>query len=247
MALVEKKFEFPAHTATFSYDDEKSYTEDDTELEKAFITLIEYHVNLSDMMYKSINKYSPFSKEIITVRDFLLLISDFIKEGIKEADDFVASLMTEEDFSKDCLTEKVNIIVKALTEYHPKLMALTPQIDLIAAFINKYTQLDEDHTLWDEFSEIESRHFKDWENNSIDIVTFDRAMEFFRAYVSVHSNSNSSIYRMLDGYVLDYNKLMLHTEMQYAIWEEFSKRVDLLNKMVKIAVDPLNTGDMNLN
>jgi len=247
MALVEKQFEYPALTVTYTYDDEKKWTKNDSALEKAFITLIEYHVNLSDMMYKSINEYAPFSKEIISVRDFLLLISDFIKDGISEADDFVASLMTQEEYSKELLNEKINTIIKSLTEYHPRLLTLTPKIDSIVAFVNNYIKLDEDYSLWDKLSKIESKHFKNWEVNSIDIVSYDRAKEFFQAYVSVHSNSNSSIYRMLDGYILDYNKLMLQTEMQYAIWEELSKRVDLLNKMVKVPIDPMNTRDMNLN
>jgi len=247
MALIEKIIEFPAHSATITYDDEKTWTDDDFELERAFITLIEYHVNLSDMMYKSISEYSPFAKEIDTVRAFLMLIADFIKEAIEEADNFISSLMTQEEFSKDILTQKVDNIIKALTEYHPKLSNLEPTINKIVNFIHKYNELDEDCSLWDELSKIESKHFKNWESNSIDIVAFDRAKEYFQAYVSVHSNSNSSIYRLLDGYILDYNKLMLQTEMQYAIWNELFKRIDLLNKMIKVAVDPMNTGDMNLN
>ena len=247
MALVEKKIEFTAHTATISYDDEKSWTEDDFTLESTFITLIEANVNLSEMMYKSLSEYSPIAKEIDAVRAFLMLITDLIKEAIEEADNFINSMMTDEDYSRDILTEKFNVIVNALSEYHPKLLTLEPTINSIVNFIHKYIELDEDYSLWDELSAIESKHFKNWETNSIDIVAYDRAKEYFQAYVSVHSNSNTGIYRLLDGYILDYNKLMLQTEMQYAIWNEFSKRVDLLNKMVKIAVDPMNTGDVNLN
>jgi len=247
MALIEKKFEYPAHTVTYSYDDEKCWTEDDVALENTFLTLVQSHVDISEMMYKSLSKYSPFSKEIESVRAFLMLITDFIKEAIQEADNFIASLMTDEDYSRDLLTQKVNVIINALTEYHPKLTALETSVNSVVEFINKYIELDEDYTLWEKLSEVESRHFKDYENNSIDIVSYDRAKEFFQSYVSVHSTSNNSIYRMLDGYVLDYNKLMLQTEMQYAIWEELTKRVDLLNKMVKVAVDPMNTGDVNLN
>ncbi len=247
MALIEKIIEFPAHSATITYDDEKSWTEDDFALENAFVTLIESHVNLSEMMYKSLSEYSPIAKEIESVRAFLMLIADFIKEAIEEADNYIASMITEEDYSRDILSDKVNNIVKALSEYHPKLITLEPTINSIVNFINKYIELDEDYSLWDELSKIESNHFKNWKSNSIDIVAFDRAKEYFQAYVSVHSNSNSGIYRLLDGYILDYNKLMLQTEMQYAIWQEFSKRVELLNKMVKVVVDPMNTGDMNLN
>ncbi len=247
MALVEKKIEFPAHTATITYDDEKSWTEDDFALENAFISLIEFNVNLSDMMYKSISEYSPIAKEIEAVRTFLMLITDFIKEAIEEADNYISSMMTNEESAKHILTQKVDVTINALTEYHPKLSALEPSINKIVTFVHKYNELDEDYSLWDELSKIESNHFKNWETNSIDIVAFDAAKEFFQAYVSVHSNSNSSIYRLLDGYILDYNKLMLQTEMQYAIWNELFKRIELLNKMIKVSVDPMNTGDMNLN
>ena len=52
---------------------------------------------------------------------------------------------------------------------------------------------------------------------------------------------------MWNEYILDYNKLMLETEGQYSLWEEFSKRVDILNKMVKVNVPAMNANDLNMN
>lgn len=199
------------------------------------------------MMYNSIKEYSPIDKDIQEVRTFLMLIKDLSKEARDEADFYVESLMQMDDYSKDTLGEKVETAVKAFEEYHKKLLSLEPGITRLSTFINEYVELDEDMSEWNTHSDVKSEHYNNWKNNSIDICSFDKEMDRLYAFVSVNKDSNSSIYRLLDGYILDYNKLMLETEAQYGIWEEFAKRVDLLNKMVKVKVPAMNADDLNLN
>jgi len=247
MAVQTKKFEMGIHTISYEYDDAKTWTKQDEALEKKHIELAEREKTIRDMMYKSISEYSQIDKEIQAVRTFLMLVKDLSKDARDEADFYVESMMQMEDYGKELMAEKVQTAVKAFEKYHKKLLALEPGITKLSAFINNYVEMDEDMTEWDKHSKVKSKHYKNWRDNSIDICSFDREMDRFLAFVSVTKDSNSSIYRMLDGYVLDYNKLMLETEVQYGIWEEFAKRVELLNKMVKVKVPAMNPDDLNLN
>jgi len=247
MAIQTKEFEKGIHTIKYNYDESLVWTEEDELLEKTHLELVDRENKIRDMMYKSLTEYSPIDKDIKEVRTFLMLIKDLSKEARDEADIYVESLMQMDDYSKDALGEKVETAVKAFEEYHKKLIDLEPGITKLSEFINNYIEMDENMTEWDFHTTVKGKHYNNWENNSIDICSFDEEMERFYAFVSVNKDSNSSIYRLLDGYILDYNKLMLETEAQYGIWEEFSKRVDLLNKMVKVKVPAMNTDDLNLN
>jgi|GEM_PF-950736 len=247
MAIQTKRFEMGIHTISFNYEDAAPWTAEDEALEKTHIALAEREIMIRDMMSKSLNDYSPIDKEIQDVRTFLQLVKDLSKDARDEADFYVESMMQMEDYGKELLGEKVDTAVKAFEEYHKKLLSLEPGITKLSAFINEYVEMDEDMTDWKIHSDIKSKHYKNWKNNSIDICSFDKEMDRFQAFTSVTKDSNSSIYRLLDGYILDYNKLMLETEVQYGIWEEFAKRVDLLNKMVRVKVPAMNADDLNLN
>lgn len=247
MAVQTKKYEVGVHTISYEYDDAKPWTDEDEALEKKHIELVERERLISDMMHNSLNEYSPINNQIQEVRAFLLLIKDLSKDARDEADFYVESMMQMEDYGKELLAEKVETAVKAFEEYHKKLLSLEPDITKLSQFINAYVEMEEDMDDWNEHSNIKTKHYHNWANNSIDICSFDKEMERFGSYASVMKNHNSNIYRLLDNYILDYNKLMLETEGQYSLWEEFSKRVDLLNKMVKVKVPAMNSDDLNLN
>ena len=247
MAVQTKSFEVGIHTISYDYNDAVTWTEQDALLEKTHIALVEREAKIREMMYDSLNEFAPIDKEIQEVRTFLMLIKDLSKEARDEADFYVESLMQMDDYSKYALGEKVETAVKAFEEYHKKLLSLEPGITRLSTFINEYVELDEDMSDWNTHTDVKSEHYNNWENNSIDICSFDKEMDRFYAFVSVNKDSNGSIYRLLDGYILDYNKLMLETEGQYSLWEEFAKRVDLLNKMVKVKVPAMNADDLNLN
>ena len=107
--------------------------------------------------------------------------------------------------------------------------------------------MSEDFSKWKKFSAIERKHSKNYKINSINICEFDAEKERFHTYRSVHKDHSDGVSRMQDGYVLDYNTLMLQTEMEYGIWNEFVKRLDLLTKMVKVKVPPIISDELNLN
>ncbi len=194
-------------------------------------------------------EYAPIDKEIKAAREFLMLAKDLSSEAREEADNLMDSFMSAEEdtYDRSILTEKVSTAEKAFAEYYTKLSSLEVGINDVSAFVNKYNELSEDYAMWEELSDIEMIHTRNYEINSIDVCSFDDETERFRSFVSVHKDHSDGISRMQNDYVLDYNILMLQTEMEYGIWNEFVKRLDLLTKMVKVKVPPIISDEMNLN
>ena len=249
MAIQTKTIVCGSHTISFTYDDARPWTDQDETLEQTYLKLVKSEVDLHAMLYKSIMEYAPIDKEVKSVREFLMLVKDLAKEARDEADNLMLTFMSaeEDDYDRDILTEKVQNAEKAFAEYHVKLSHLEPSIHKVSAFVNKYNELSEEYSLWEELSDIELIHSQNYATNSIDVCTFDDETERFRTYVSVHKDHSDGISRMQDGYVSDYNTLMLQTEMEYGIWNEFVKRLDLLTKMVKVKVPPIISDELNLN
>ncbi len=249
MAIQTKTFTFGQHTISYNYDDSKPWTAEDESLEKVYTELVKNEVELHEMVYDSIMELAPVSKEIAITRELLMLIKDFSVVAREEADNLMLSLMSQEEdtFDRDLLTETVQTTEKAFAEYHAKLTLLEPRITLVTDFVNKYITMSEDYTAWKVLTEIVALHSRNYETNSIDICSFDTEREHFQNFLSVHKDHSDSINRMQDGYVSDYNTLMLQTEMEYGIWNEFVKRLDLLMKMVKVKTPSIISDELNLN
>ena len=124
MAVQKKEFKVGTHTISYEFNDSMPWTDSDELLEKTHIALVERAAGIRDMMYDSLNVYGHINTDIQEVRTFLMLVKDIFKEARDEADFYVESLMQMEDYSKDTLDEKVQITVKALEEYHKKLLLL---------------------------------------------------------------------------------------------------------------------------
>lgn len=153
---------------------------------------------MHDMMYKSIMEYAPIDKEIKAAREFLMLAKDLSSEAREEADNLMDSFMSAEEdtYDRSILTEKVSTAEKAFAEYYTKLSSLEVGINDVSAFVNKYNQLSEDYAMWEELSDIEMIHTRNYEINSIDVCSFDDETERFRSFVSVHKDHSDGISRM---------------------------------------------------
>ena len=249
MALQTKTITYGGHTISLNYDDAKPWTKDDASLENAYFDLVKNKVELHEMVYQSIMQLAPISSEIGTLREFLMLIKDFSIEAREEADNLMLSFMSphEDDYDRDILNEKVVLTEKAFGDYHVKITELEPKITLVSNLVNKYTSMIEDSLKWKVLSKIETKHFRKYKTNAIDTNSYSEEKERFQTFLSVTKEHSDSINRMHDGYVSDYNILMLQTEMEYGIWNEFVKRLDLLTKMVKVKVPSMISDEPNLN
>lgn len=249
MAIQTKTIECGAHKITYTHDDAKAWTDEDENLIEAYVTLVKNEVEMHEMVYNSIMELAPISKEIEATREFLMLLKDFSADAREEADNLMLSFMSpdEDDYDRNLLNEKVKRTEKASAKYHQKLTLLEPKITVVSDFVNKYNAMCEDFSHWEKLSLMEGVHCRNYKINSIDVCEFDAEKNRFQTYRSVYKDHSNDISRMQNGYVLDYNKLMLQTEIEYGIWNEFVKRLDLITKMVKVKVPPIISDEINLN
>jgi len=247
MAMVTKTIEIHPWKLSYNFDDEKIWTETDEALHQKFKEIFERQHALKERIHDSLTPHSEIENDVKRVREFLMLVKDLTKDARDEADYFMECIKNMQDFSVEAMIEKVNLATNALEEYHPKLTELVPKIDTLSKFLTSYIEEDEDGTIWEEFSEITTKHYSNYDDNAIDIVTFDRASEMLRTYNKCWSDHSKEIYQMQDRYIVDYNKLLLETQGEYDLWQEFSKRYEILKNVVKVAVPTVDTNDLNLN
>lgn len=228
--MMEKTIEHAARKISFSVDELKPWTKQDEQLIKTYIQLHDNEILHREHAKELLECCSSLNKQTKSVRAELVPVKDMIAALSKLADDFVIVDPNKKQKALAIVreTEKTNTCMQ---NYQELLQKLEPVVQVCdeknVAFIDAVENLD----LWNTYSKIKHRHFKNYEINAIDIVSFDNDDDRFRGYVSVYSKKHSDIIDYANSAIDDYNKLLLETEMQYAIWKEFLKRLALIRSV----------------
>jgi hypothetical protein len=230
--MVQKTIEHGARNISFSADESKPLTEEDEQLIAAYVKLHDRELLLKAQGKELRDYCSSLNKQTEEVRTVLTDLKDMLVALSKQADGFVTVDPNREMKAKQIIqeTERVNTNMQ---NYHP----LLTELDLVAkdcteknsAFIDEVESYD----LWETYDNIHSSHFANHTVNSIDIVSFDNDDELFRAFVSICDNENKAAIDYANNAIDNYSKLVLQTEMQYGIWEEFLKRLALIRMVVE--------------
>lgn len=247
MALVQKEIANSGWRVTYLFDDEKPFMEQDLALEAAWEICVAKEAALSMTMQTTSDQYESISEEIKTLRSMLQLIEELSLDARNEADECWEAMLVSEDYSLAGIAEKVAITNKSIDEYHEKLLMLSPKVVELSEILDNFIELSEDESSYKKFTKIKQQHSKNYPLNSIDVRSFDAAIEVSRSYMQHEKVKQNRLFRFLNDYVDDSNTLMLETEMEYAVWTEFGKRVEILNKILRQKIRPLGIEDVNLN
>jgi len=226
--VKQQVIEHATRKISFSADELKPWTKEDETLMKAYISLHDKELLLKAQAKELLSLSADFNKQTEKVRLKLIALKEMIAAISKLADGFIAvspnRLHKANEISKKA--EKLSAYITG--DYHSILseLELTAQTcsEKIRAFIND-TENDE---LWDAYSDIKHSHFQNYEINAIDIVSFDKDDDTFRGFASVWRDHNKGIIDCANDAIGNYSKLILETEMQYTLWEEFLKRLSLI-------------------
>jgi hypothetical protein len=94
---------------------------------------------------------------------------------------------------------------------------------------------------WDVYEKIKTNHFGNYDINAIDTMSFDEDDERFRDFISLRDMQNQHTIDYSNGIIENYNRLILETNTQYGIWEEFLKRLSLIRQVVRSKTDEMFT------
>ena len=232
--MKQQVIEHAARKISFSTDELKPWTKEDETLIKAYISLHDKELSLKAQAKELLSLSADLNKQTEKVRLKLIELKEMIAAISKLADGFIVVSPNRQHKANEINKEAEKLSAYITGDYHSILSELELTVKACeeknGAFIND----TENNELWDAYSDIKHSHFHNYEINAIDIVSFDKDDDTFRGFASVWRDHNKGIIDYANEAIGNYNKLILETEMQYALWEEFLKRLSLI-RMVTAA------------
>ena len=239
--MVQKVYEHTTRKISFSVDELKPWTKQDELLINTYLKLHDKEALLKAQAKELMNKCGNLNKHTEKVRLTLITIKTNIAVLIKLADSFIIVGLAREKKAAE-ISEQVSKVNEALQAYSALLNKLEKETRKCSALNSPFIDATENVEAWEEYTEIKCEHFNNIEINSVDIISFDKDDETFRGFVSVWGDANKATIDYANSAIDNYNKLLLETETQYAIWEEFLKRFALIRSIVES-----NAGELTIS
>lgn len=233
MAVKQIKLQ---HTIfNLEYDEHKSWTQDDTALIAAVEKLIEYEIQKNKKSDEKFYAHANFEKQHKIVEAEFNELTSKIKNLVKQTDEFEVKLTGFSTTNINTLIVLLNDAGIAVNSFHEKLTVLSNNINAISPAAGNdeeeenYSQIEPE---WEHFNEVKRKHYSDYDNQSIDICSFDDLEEKMKSGFDYLDKRNDSNNYYIHDIVLTYNIFIAAVNGIYMLWEELNKRIALLNRFL---------------
>src|SRR3954469_12432147 len=231
--MTIKTIQHSLRKISFGIDDSLPETKQDEDLISAFLRLHDVEKEQSELNKKILAKITGVRKEIEKVRSKYEIIKESVIVFSRSLDELSSFLAIRATKKWDSITEQVNQLNEKIAEYHKDLEGLSFVVNELSDMNSTFITNQEDFSLWDEFSDIQSVHYKNHEQNSIDILSFEDEEERFKGYADVAKDHNNSVMDLANGSIDLFNVLNLETTMEYTPWREIGKRFILIQDIIE--------------
>ena len=233
--MAIKKIQLQYTTFDLQFDENKPWTNEDHSLINATETLIRFEINKGKDFDDRFYAFANFKKHMQIVETEFDELKESIKDLINQVDDFEFELVGFTETKIDSLNNLFNERGALLDRFHIHLTELEKAIAIICP--TKEGEEEEDNDVefepeWRAYNEIKSAHFNNWENQSIDISSFDDFEERMYANFDVLEKRNQNTKFYINDITLSYNIFIAKIDGTYQVWEELQKRIVLLNRFV---------------
>lgn len=230
--MISKIFEHSTRNISFSVDELKAWTEEDEQLVFSYLKIHDREQYLTDRGKLLDAERNRINAIIEQTREALSGVEIQIKDISKLADTFSLVHPKKEEKAKEILGETVKVS-ETINAYQQLFIESEKNIAELDEANTVFIDEIEDITLWDEYGTVKHAHFKNYENNSIDIVSFDREDDLFRGYASFHKQRHHDVFERVNECIRNYNALLSETKTQYGMWEEYLKRIVLIRAIAE--------------
>lgn len=227
--MKKKIVEHPFHKISFDYDESKDWTPRDEKLLNTYLQLHDSEKQRQDEASSLRKQFSELEKHVEQVRKELKKVEKKITATRNEADHILAQVNLQVPRAAEKFTEQVNETNDDIQDYHKKMQQLEKEINELNKLKDKYID-DDEEPLWERLSELKITYAHD-NRLSTDYVSFDDDEQRFRDKVSYISHQNDRAIDYCDRVVDNYNRLLLETTVQYEVWNEFGRRLKLIEQI----------------
>ena len=132
--------------------------------------------------------------------------------------------------------KQVNETNNTVQRYDKNIRQLEIEIKELIRLKDIYIDEDEDYenSLWERLSELTITYAHD-QRLATDYVSFDNDEEQLRDRATFMSRENDRLIDHCDRVIENYNRLLLETTVQYEVWKEFGKRLELIERIFGVS------------
>ncbi len=229
LTVKKKIVEHPFHKVSFDYDEKKEWTPRDEKLLNTYLQLHDSEKQRQDEASSLRRQFSGLEKHVERVRKELKQVEKKITATRNEADHIIAQVNLQMPRAAEKFSEQVNGTNDDIQDYHKKMQQLEKEINELNGLKDKYID-DDEQPLWERLSELKITYAHD-NRLSTDYVSFDDDEQRFRDKASYISHQNDKAIDYCDRVIDNYNRLLLETTVQYEVWNEFGRRLKLIEQI----------------
>lgn len=214
-------------TIGFGYNN-NPWTDEDEALIEALEMMYDKEVRMNAASDALMTDYFAANRDIELQRDELSKLANALQKLRSDADELRKHFglpATQPFIDLAMQAAEVTHLVKSFRNglvQHEEMMAK------LCDRLNAALSESEDLTLWDEYSDIMRRHFKNYEINSIDITYYNRVDDERRNLHEFYANRRRNDREHCREIHDDNRCFVMESCVQLALWDEFMKRFSVL-------------------
>lgn len=230
--METKKIEHRLGTFAFDYDESKPWTDDDELMLNRYIEVLDAEVEVNEKTNQVFKLYAEHNKNVEAFRASLLPIKEQLLSAQRASDHVLDNIVLQKPNAYQNWRDQINSTHAVITKIDSDLEILVQERETVLTPYNQIIQEEESEQKWDQFAQIQNKHYQNYENNSIDILCFDREDQKMRGTITFHNHYNKDLLNYCEKTIQSYNTLMIEIDRIYRIWEEHVKRVHLIEFII---------------
>jgi chromosome segregation ATPase len=235
--MINKTIQHSFRKISFDWDESIPETDHDKELLSAFLQLHDAAKTQKDLGIEITKDCQKIEKETENLKLQLDEIKDLIAKLNGQADELTVGFTAHKQGEYEKLIQESKPVQKKISEHNAQLNKLYKELEKSRNQQEEFKANDEDFSLWEKYSSIQSKHYNNYQNNSIDIKTFDEEDNRFKTFVEAVSGNKDWIINFGEKVILNYNLLVAQTTTQQEIWSEFKKRLVLIHRLIESSTE----------
>ncbi len=235
--MSKKEIGQPLVANWFEYDESIPWSEVDERLYSNFSKLHDEIVEMDKLKRALYDAFSRFDKHVGEVRSSLSsTVAPAIAAAQQAAEAVLPAFRLKITGPADAFADAFNAARDAIAAFEETLGILSADLNAKGKVHEEFRErlYSDDDTLWDAVRDDKHLLYAEAGRHSIDFLGFDRADERFRGTLSFHRERWEHAIQYRNDIIVNYNTLMEEIRLQYAVWNEFAKRCQLITDITKM-------------
>jgi|GEM_PF-6187153 len=229
--MAQLQINYSGSSYCFDFEDNKEWTVDDHALYTGLLDVMKCEENTHEECRKECIAFAELQKEIKALVAYYEDVEIHVRKIIEHTDEFTAKI----------LIVKVGDVPgfrAMISDGDEDIMELDKRLSLLDDNVKKLKPEGKDLSAcetsaeWNNFKSIMNRHYHNYSIQSIDIGSFDKMVQAIYDVFGFMKKQNDDYTYLNKTVVNNYTILLEKAAGLYRVWDEYRKRVMLLERII---------------